>query len=108
MTIRSTITMSMTAMATMLTMEYLLLSMRRRALYKTNTLRGHESVENLLERSTTEHTLTQESLSRVTLPNNQVRSLELTAGEVTPILLSSLGTTSVTRYVGFVLSLIHI
>ncbi|KAL8579618.1 hypothetical protein ACOMHN_025571 [Nucella lapillus] len=34
-------------------------------------LRGHESMENLLERSTTEHTLTQESLSRVTLPNNQ-------------------------------------
>ncbi|XP_076466563.1 protein still life, isoform SIF type 1-like isoform X2 [Babylonia areolata] len=46
-------------------------SVSSEGLYRTNVLRAHESVENLLERSTTEHTLAQESLSRVTLPNNQ-------------------------------------
>ncbi|PVD27952.1 hypothetical protein C0Q70_10528 [Pomacea canaliculata] len=46
-------------------------SVSSEALFKSNTIRGHDSLENLLERSTTENTLTQESLSRVTLPNNQ-------------------------------------
>ena len=78
----------MTLLTTVMLMKCCCCCQWCRALYKTNTLRGHESVENLLERSTTEHTLTQESLSRVTLPNNQVRAQDGTGGEVTaPLLL---------------------
>ncbi|XP_070190492.1 protein still life, isoform SIF type 1-like isoform X2 [Littorina saxatilis] len=64
-------------------------SVSSEALYKTNTLRGHDSVENLLERSTTEHTLTQESLSRVTLPNNQTMLIGVDKGTTVRDLLES-------------------